>query len=199
MPKFLHVGCGHKKKDDTSRGFLDADWEEVRLDIDPGVRPDIVGSMTDMRAVASGSMDALFSSHNIEHLYAHEVPGALLEFRRVLKPDGFVVITCPDLESVCKVVAQGRLLDPLYTSPAGPISALDVLYGYRPAIAAGNHFMAHKWGYSFETLARCLGDAGFRSVFGASRPLAYDIWLLAFKTEKDLAFVETMAARFLPS
>jgi predicted SAM-dependent methyltransferase len=38
-------------------------------------------------------MDALYSSHNIEHVFAHEVVPTLKEFRRVLKPDGFVVIT----------------------------------------------------------------------------------------------------------
>ena len=43
------------------------------------------------------SVDAVFSSHNIEHLYPHEVPLALKEFMRVLKPDGFVLMTCPDL------------------------------------------------------------------------------------------------------
>jgi hypothetical protein len=45
------------------------------------LNPDIVGTMTDMSAVADASVDALFSSHNIEHLYPHEVPVALAEFR----------------------------------------------------------------------------------------------------------------------
>jgi len=69
------------------------------LDIDPSVAPDIVGTMTDMSAVATASIDAIFSSHNIEHLYPHEVPIALAEFLRVLKDDGFAVVTCPDLRS----------------------------------------------------------------------------------------------------
>jgi predicted SAM-dependent methyltransferase len=42
-----------------------------------------------MKAVASESVDAIFSSHNIEHLYPHEVPVALAEFIRVLKPGLF--------------------------------------------------------------------------------------------------------------
>jgi ubiquinone/menaquinone biosynthesis C-methylase UbiE len=57
--------------------------------------------MTDMSAVETSSMDALYSSHNIEHVYAHEVPKALAEFKRVLRPDGFVIITCPDIQAIC--------------------------------------------------------------------------------------------------
>ena len=46
----------------------------------------------------------------------HEVPIALREFYRVLKEDGMVVITCPDLQSVCEAVVQDKLLEPLYKS-----------------------------------------------------------------------------------
>ena len=96
MKTFLHVGCGPKRKDRTTAGF--ADWSELHFDIDESVQPDLVGTMTDMSSVSSESVDAVFSSHNIEHLYPHEVPVALSEFLRVLKPDGFAVITCPDLQ-----------------------------------------------------------------------------------------------------
>ena len=85
MKQFLHVGCGPKHKDRTTAGFNNPDWHELRLDIDESVNPDIVGTMTDMSAVADASVDAVFSSHNIEHLYPHEVPVALAEFKRVLR------------------------------------------------------------------------------------------------------------------
>jgi hypothetical protein len=81
----LHVGCGPKRKDRTTRGFNTDEWHEVRLDIDASVQPDVTGTMTDMSAVAAASVDAIFSSHNIEHLYPHEVPVALAEFLRVLQ------------------------------------------------------------------------------------------------------------------
>ena len=98
--KLLHVGCGPKRKAQTTRGFNTDAWSEIRLDIDPSVSPDVTGTMTEMSSVASGSVDAIFSSHNIEHLYPHEVPVALAEFLRVLNDDGFAVIACPDLKSV---------------------------------------------------------------------------------------------------
>jgi len=86
MKTFLHVGCGLKRKDQTTRGFNISEWQEQRLDIDPSVNPDIIGTMTDMSSLDPASVEAIFSSHNIEHLYPHEVLTALAEFKRVLKP-----------------------------------------------------------------------------------------------------------------
>ena len=60
MKKFLHVGCGPKRKEQAGRGFQGEQRGEIRLDIDPAVAPDIIGSMTDMAAVADASMEAIF-------------------------------------------------------------------------------------------------------------------------------------------
>jgi hypothetical protein len=178
MPVFLHVGCGPKRQAQTTPGFAGAEWREVRLDIDPAVQPDIIGSMTDMSGVADASMDGLFSSHNIEHLYPFEVPTALGEFARVLKPEGFAVITCPDLKSVAALVAQDRLLEPAYTSPAGDISPLDIIYGHRPAMARGNLFMAHRCGFTLKALMSTMQSSGFPNVVGMARPKAFDLWAM---------------------
>ncbi len=85
------MGSGPKNKEQTTRAFNNDSWEEIRLDIDPSVSPDVIGIMTDMSPVLSNSVDAVFSSHNIEHLYPHEVPVALSEFLRVLVDDGFAM------------------------------------------------------------------------------------------------------------
>ena len=180
MKSFLHVGCGPKRKDQTTRGFNSPDWAELRLDIDESVKPDVVGTMTDMSSVATGSVDGLFSSHNIEHLYPHEVPQALAEFKRVLSPGGFVVITCPDLQSVCALVAEDKLTEPAYISPAGPITPLDILFGHRPPMARGNLYMAHRCGFTQKVLTATLQAAGFASVAAKRRGHPYyDLWALA--------------------
>jgi hypothetical protein len=59
--KLLHIGCGPKRKDQTLPAFQSDEWREVRFDIDESVAPDIIGTMTDISAVASGSMGSLFS------------------------------------------------------------------------------------------------------------------------------------------
>ena len=54
MKNFLHVGCGPQYKD-SLKGFKD--WQEIRFDIDPKVKPDILGSLTDMSAVEDKSVE----------------------------------------------------------------------------------------------------------------------------------------------
>lgn len=199
MASLLHVGCGRKRMTDIQARFDPAHWTETRLDIDPAVAPDIVGSITDMAAVASGSVDAVFSSHNIEHLYPHEVPLALKEFLRVLSPAGFLVITCPDLQEVARLIAEDKLLDPAYVSPAGPIAPLDILYGHRPALAAGNLYMAHRCGFTARVLLGTLRGVGFASVAGVRRPKSYELWALATRASLERDAIEALARAHFPA
>lgn len=195
----LHVGCGVKRKDQTTRGFAKPEWLEIRLDIDPNVKPDIVASMLDMKNVASSSVDAVFSSHSLEHLYAHEVPSALKEFFRVLKPDGFAVITVPDVQTVAELVAQGKLLEPCYMSPAGPISPMDILWGHRPSLARGNYYTAHKVGFTAQSLTQALLEAGFAVVGTKRRPAPFfDIWALASKSRRNESEMRALLAEHFP-
>lgn len=196
---FLHVGCGPSRKPHTTTAFAGPDWRELRLDIDPKVAPDIVGSMTDMGEVPSQSVDAVFSSHNIEHLYAHEVPLAVGEFIRVLRPDGFLVITCPDLQSIAALVAQDRLTEPACISPIGPIAPIDMLYGHRPQIAQGNLFMAHRCGFTRRVLDHTLRAAGFTSIASVTRPAPFfDIWAVALKRTSTEAELRALAEGHFP-
>lgn len=200
MPVFLHVGCGMKHKDRTTAGFAAPEWSERRLDIDPAVAPDVIGSMTDMSAVKEESVDALFSSHNIEHLYPHEVGTALREFRRVLRPEGFAIITCPDIQAVAELVAKDRLTEPAYQSPAGPISPLDMLYGHRPSLAGGNHFMAHRTGFTMRSLLAEIRAAGFATAIGRRQaPPAFALWIAATKMQHPEAVLRSLAAAHFPA
>jgi predicted SAM-dependent methyltransferase len=115
----LNVGCGYPLRQKLHRHFHGPEWREVRLDLDPAVQPDIVCSITDMSPVATASVDAVWSSHNLEHLQRHEVPLALAEFIRVLKPQGLLLLTLPDLRQVAQLVVEDRLEDEAYTSPSG--------------------------------------------------------------------------------
>lgn len=199
MKTFLHVGCGPNRKDRTTPGFNTLEWNELRLDIDESVNPDIVGTMLDMSAVADASVDALFSSHNIEHLYPHEVPLALAEFKRVLKSDGFVVITCPDLQSVAALIAEDKLTEPAYVSPAGPITPLDILYGHRPAMAQGNLYMAHRCGFTQKVLIGTLQGAGFATLISRRRGHPnFDLFAAATVQSLDEAALRQLAAAHFP-
>ena len=198
MKTFLHVGCGHHRKAQTTAAFAGPDWLEIRLDIDPNVRPDVVSGMTDMQAVPDGSIDAIFSAHNIEHLYPHEVPLAFGEFLRVLKPDGFLVITCPDLQAVAMLVAEDKLEDTAYVAAAGPIAPLDMLYGHRKQVAEGNLFMAHHCGFTEKPLAATLERCGFKSTASTRRPFFFDLWTIAAKAPLHRPEILALAQAHFP-
>lgn len=138
----LHVGCGTDPLPEWLSGFI-----ETRLDINPDANPHIVASMLDMGNI--GEFDAVLCQHALEHLYPHEVSNALNEFRRVLKPGGHVIVFVPDLQDV------GPTEEVLLQSPAGPITGIDMIYGYRPALASNPH-MQHKTGFVAETLAKAM-------------------------------------------
>ncbi len=196
MRKFLHVGCGPLRQS-SILGFKSPDlWQEVRLDIDPSVDPDVIGTITDMSAVDSKSMDAVFSAHNIEHVYPFEVRLALGEFYRVLAADGFLVVTCPDLKAVCKALNDIELTDVLYSSTAGPIRPLDVFYGHQASVEAGNHFMAHKGGFSEKTLRGALGEAGFEA--STCRSTGFALWAIASKNPRAEEDLQAMAEKYFP-
>ncbi len=200
MKTFLHVGCGPQNKSQI-KGFNNDDWKEIRFDIDENVNPDIVGTLTDMKLVKTGSVDAVYSSHNIEHIYPHEVRIALKEFYRVLKDDGIVVITCPDLQAVCELVAKDKLLEPFYESPAGQISPIDVLYGHRTLIAQGNEYMAHKGGFTYSALNASFFEVGFKARYGGrfQERGEYNLFLVAFKQKKSEEEIKKIANPFFPS
>ncbi len=196
----LHVGPGHRKNGAKLPVFFqNSQWKEVRLDIDPANEPDMVGSMLDMAAVQDASVDAIYSAHNIEHVYAHEVPLVLQEFLRVLKPDGFLVLTCPDLQTVCQLVAEDKLTDAAYTAQAGPITPLDILYGHGAALAAGHHYMAHKCGFTLKSLTQALHSAGFSTSAGKRRAKGLDLWVVAAKEPLSEAALRELATKVLPA
>jgi predicted SAM-dependent methyltransferase len=199
MPTFLHVGSGTLRKDQTTAGFNTPDWSEIRLDIDPAVIPDIISTMTDMYAVYSGSIDAIFSSHNIEHLNAYEVPVAFGEFKRVLADDGFLVITCPDLKSVCALIADDKLTETAYVSPAGPIAPIDMLFGHRESLAKGKFHMAHRCGFTEKILRGTLRAAGFLTVDTMARGAPFfDLWALASVSLRTEAVMRLLKDQHFP-
>jgi hypothetical protein len=124
---------------------------------------------------------------------------ALSEFHRVLSDDGFAVITCPDLKSVCELIADDKLTDTAYVAPVGPIAPLDILYGHRPSMARGNLYMAHRCGFTQKVLTATLFAAGFRSIATACRPSSFDLWAIATKRERDQAEIQQLAVEHFPT
>ena len=151
----LNVGCGYPLRQRLHRHFHGPEWREIRL-------------------------DAIWSSHNLEHLQRHEVPLALAEFIRVLKPHGLLLLTLPDLRQVAQLVAEDRLEDQAYTSLSGPITPLDMIFGHTASLTRGNPFMAHRTGFTARTLHKVLIEAGFVEIT-LRQGGSFDLWATAYK------------------
>lgn len=184
----LHVGCGPRDERKLHPVFRGAAWREIRIDIDRRVVPDVASSITAL-PFASSAADAVWSSHNIEHLYAHEIPLAFGEFKRVLSPRGFALITTPDLAAVARLIADEKADTVAYNSPAGPITPIDMVFGHGASIARGNPFMAHRTGFTASRLSRLLEEAGFAKVVVRTGG-AFELWAVAMMEEARVHIVE---------
>jgi SAM-dependent methyltransferase len=158
--------------------YFDA-WKQLRVDVDPLVEPDILADLTDLSPIPANHADAVWASHCIEHLYEHQVMTALNEFRRVVRDDGFVCVIVPDLQAVANYVAADRLHEPIYDSPAGPVTAHDIFFGYGTAIAGGRPSMAHHCGFTPAALQRCFEQLPFGEVLLRRRVESLELVALA--------------------
>jgi len=183
MKKVLNVGGGSKS---IALPPQYAAFEHLLLDIDPKGQPDIVCDARQLSGLPAAQFDAVYCSHNLEHYYRHDVPRVLAGILHVMKDGGFVQIRVPDLTELMRVtVSQGLDVDDvLYTSPAGPVMVLDVLYGHSPTIErSGEEFFAHKTGFTQKSLSNAVARAGFSSMFCMTGNL--EINLIAFKGKPD--------------
>lgn len=88
--RLLHLGCGGRQVP----GWLNVDLRGSELDVD------LAGGRLPWD---SGVFDAVVSQHVIEHLELHrEALPLLREVRRVLRAEGELWISCPDIEKICR-------------------------------------------------------------------------------------------------
>jgi SAM-dependent methyltransferase len=160
----LLVNLGSGPKGSTWLPAMFAEWRELRVDIDASVAPDILADITDLSAIESGSADVVWSAHCIEHLYLFQVGTAIAEAHRILSDDGFFCMIVPDLQSIAEYIASDRLHQVVYQSPAGPVLAHDIVFGFGPHLAQGRFAMAHNCGFTPTLLLQKLREAPFAEI-----------------------------------
>lgn len=177
----LNVGDGNKTIQIPEHYH---NWHHLLLDIDPGGDADIVMDARKLTTLPMAQFDAVYCSHNLEHYFRHDVANVLSGFFHVLNPDGFAEIHVPNMRSVLKrFVETGMEIDDiLYESPSGPISVLDVIYGWGKQIeSTGVDFYAHKTGFTETSLMAALNRAGFAHVWIAESTDVFSVGAMAFK------------------
>lgn len=138
-PIRLHLGCGNNRKE----GYINVDKyvsnADANMDIFNLQFPD-------------DTVDEIFTEHMLEHLGKYEVPLALKEWARVLKPDGKLVMNLPNLEWCLR-----EWLSKPEEERWG--WQLDTIFGLQ------NHpGEFHKTGFTAPRLRQLLSAAGFRSI-----------------------------------
>ncbi|HLY57179.1 MAG TPA: methyltransferase domain-containing protein [Stellaceae bacterium] len=175
------LNCGAGPRGNSIPEYFEA-WREIRIDLEPKADPDVVASITDLSEIPDGVADAVFTSHCLEHLFLHQVPAALAEFRRVLNDGGFLCLRVPDLQAVAERIAADQLAEVAYESPAGPVTPHDMVYGFSPALARGHVHMAHRCGFTRTVMAQRLREAGFTDLLLRRNPKTIELNVLAART-----------------
>ncbi|MBK1695110.1 hypothetical protein CKO09_10220 [Chromatium weissei] len=176
--QFLHIFCAEQHQTETLPIFQREQWRAMHCQLHSAAATDILSTIND---IPNATVDAVYISHALEHLFLHEVKRLLAAARRVLKTDGFIVVTCTDLQIACELVAANRITEPLYQSPAGAITAIDLLFGHQAAIATGDTGMTHRSGFTRDTLVTALTAAEFGRIGVIARPENFDLWGFATK------------------
>lgn len=134
----LNLGCFNKKLP-----------EFINIDIRADVNPDVVDNAFTLETFEENSVDLIYTCHMLEHLDYKETKKALARWHKVLKLNGILRISVPNLEILFAHYFYHKNLDTLMT----------MLYG-----SQRHNFDYHKNGWDFIKLEKELIQVGFKSV-----------------------------------
>jgi len=112
----IHLGCGLRRLP----GF-------VHVDPDEATQPDHIGSAKHV-PLDDDSADLIYFAHGLEHVPKADVPAAVAEFRRVLRPGGTLRLSVPDFAVLVELYFDGVRLTRLGCINGGQDNAHDVHY-----------------------------------------------------------------------
>jgi glycosyltransferase involved in cell wall biosynthesis len=139
----LNLGC------DTYYlpGFLNLD-----LYRDANVTPDVISDARNLPFL-DDVFDFIYAGHLVEHLYYDRLPEYLIEWRRVLRPNGRLTVVVPDVGTGMRRYAAGVYsLDHVLPQIFGPYYSGDL----EP--------QRHRYAYDYPRLIESLGRVPWRTV-----------------------------------
>lgn len=163
----LNLGSGQRP---FGEGWTNVDKQERW-------NPDIVADMTSMPMFADASAEMIVIHHGLEHLDLTSADNCLRECYRILKPNGELIVTVPDLYALTRAWIDGKIDDYIFCVN---------LHG----AWMGDDSDVHRWSYTYKTLMDKIRKVGFKSVVcfnwrdipGAS--IARDWWICAVEAIK---------------
>ena len=137
----LHIGGKEKR----------AGWSIVNIQSGPHV--DYVGDISNLIAFSDGSVDEIYASHVLEHVQQADVLQTLKGLYRILKPQGLLMVSVPDMDILCHL-----FINPL-ANPDIKFHAMRMMFGGQ---TDQNDF--HFIGFNQQFLTSFLARAGFRNI-----------------------------------
>lgn len=127
------------------------DWKI--LDVYERPEVDFVANASDLSQFADESIDVIYASHVLEHFYyglGYDLSLTLLEWYRVLKTGGQLMISVPDLRTLAWLYSRPNL------DVQTRIHIMRMIFGGQT-----NEYDIHKVGFDFDILWMYLSDVGF--------------------------------------
>jgi predicted SAM-dependent methyltransferase len=127
------------------------DWKILDIEARPEV--DFVGNANDLSQFADNSISLIYASHILEHFHYRlndELLNTLAEWYRALVPGGKVMISVPNLRTLCWLYLHPDLL------PEERFQIMRIMFGGQV-----NAYDVHYVGFDPDLLSFCLQDVGF--------------------------------------
>jgi predicted SAM-dependent methyltransferase len=152
FPVKVNVGCGNEPF---------PGW--INLDLDPGVRADILWDVNDGLPFPDNSCAFMYSEHFLEHIPVAEGVRFLRECCRCLQPGGVVRIGMPCVQDVVGEYHENSWAK----QPWLKEYRYDWIKTRAEYINISFRDWGHQWLYDFEELDRRLREAGFTEIESA--------------------------------
>ncbi len=128
-------------------------WETLNVTPFKGI--DHIMDARDLNAFPDKTFAAVYASHVVEHFdYKDELLTVLKEWHRVLAPGGRLLVSVPDLETLCRLFADKEQCD-----ANDRFRLMRMMYGGHT-----DPFDYHQAGLNWEFLTHYLSEAGFCTV-----------------------------------
>lgn len=140
MTRRLHIGGTVAREGWEVLNAIPAEWV------------DHVGRAEDLSRFADGTFAEIYASHVLEHLgYQSALPAALAEWHRVLAPNGCLMVSVPDLDTLCELYSNRDAL-----GPEQRFAIMRMMFGGQV-----DQYDFHCVGLNEELLSSYLSGAGF--------------------------------------
>ena len=159
----LFPGVASAVAERLHQNFRGDAWHCVRVDPVEAANPDLQHMPVKLAMFANASVDAIWAPQLLHRFFLHDIEAALREYFRLLKDEGSIYITVPDLQLAASYVVHSRHSEKLHLTGA-PTTPIEMLYGDARALQKGMGHFQHRFGFTPDLLGAKLREAGFTNI-----------------------------------